>query len=161
MEAHMPMDITVATHSPTIFITEEDFDRLDRLAASGQSANLPAAELLASELERAVVCPAEEIAADVVTMNSRITFHIGSEVEQRTRTLVYPEDYPTGGSGDDCLSVMTPLGAALIGMPTGSRIEYETVNGTNRLVTVDAVLHQPQAAHRRPKDRQKSGSKKP
>lgn len=140
----MPMDLTVATHGPTIFITEEDFDRLDRLAASGQSAHLPAAELLASELERAVVCPAEEIAADVVTMNSRVTFHIGSEVEGQTRTLVYPEDYPAGGSGDDCLSVMTPLGAALIGMPAGSRIEYETVNGTSRLVTVDAV-HQPQA----------------
>lgn len=140
----MPMDLTVTTHSPTIFITEEDFDRLDRLAASGQSAHLPAAELLAAELERAVVCPAKEIAPDVVTMNSRVTFHIGSGVERQTRTLVYPEDYPADGSGEDRLSVMTPLGAALIGMPAGSRIEYETVNGTSRLVTVDAV-HQPQA----------------
>jgi regulator of nucleoside diphosphate kinase len=145
MEAYMSMDLTVATHSPTIFITEEDFDRLDRLAASGQSANLPAAALLASELERAIVRPTAEIAADVVRMNSRITFHIGSGVERQTRTLVYPEDYPTDGSGDDRLSVMTPLGAALIGMPVGSRIEYETVNGTSRLVTVDAVLQQPQA----------------
>jgi regulator of nucleoside diphosphate kinase len=151
MEAHMSMDLTVATHNPKIFITDEDFDRLDRLATSGQSANLPAAELLAAELERAVVCPATEIAADVVTMNSQVTFHIGSEAERQTRTLVYPEDYPADGSGDDRLSVMTPLGAALIGMPAGSRIEYETVNGTSRLVTVDAVLHQPQAAQRRTK----------
>jgi regulator of nucleoside diphosphate kinase len=156
MEAPMTMDLTVATHSPTIFITEEDFDRLDRLAASGQSKNLPAAELLASELERAVVCPAAEIAPDVVTMNSRITFHIGAGAERQTRTLVYPEDYPADGSGGDRLSVMTPLGAALIGMPAGSRIEYETINGTSRLVTVDAVLHQPQAARRRGQ----SGSKK-
>ncbi len=141
----MSMDLTVSARSPTIFITEEDFDRLDRLAASAQSAKLPAADLLASELERAVVCPTEKIAADVVTMNSRVTFHIGSETERQTRTLVYPEDYPTDGSGDECLSVMTPLGAALIGMTAGSRIEYETVNGTSRLVTVDAVLHQPQA----------------
>jgi regulator of nucleoside diphosphate kinase len=147
MEAHVTMDLTVATHSPMIFIPEEDFDRLDRLAASGQSKSLPAAQLLASELERAVVCPAEEIAPDVVTMNSRVTFHIGSAAERHTRTLVYPEDYAAEGSGD-CLSVMTPLGAALIGMPAGSRIEYETINGTSRLVTVDAVLYQPQAAHR-------------
>jgi len=154
----MAMDITVATHNPTIFITDEDFDRLDRLATSGQSANLPAAELLAAELERAVVCPAADIADDVVTMNSRVTFHIGSEDERRTRTLVYPEDYPADGSGDDRLSVLTPLGAALIGMPAGTRIEYETVNGTSRLVTVDAVLHQPQAAARQTKPtRRKSG----
>ena len=144
----MSMDLTVATHNPTIFITDEDFDRLDRLATSGRAVHLPAAELLAAELERAVVCPAREIAADVVTMNSQVTFHIGSEAERQTRTLVYPEDYPADGSGDDRLSVMTPLGAALIGMPAGSRIEYETVNGTSRLVTVDAVLHQPQAAER-------------
>jgi regulator of nucleoside diphosphate kinase len=144
MEAYMSMDPTVATHSPTIFVPEEDFDRLDRLAASGQSKNLPAAELLASELDRAVVRPAEEIAPDVVTMNSQVTFHIGGEAERQTRTLVYPEDYPTDGSGGDRLSVMTPLGAALIGMPAGSRIEYETINGTSRLVTVDEVLHQPQ-----------------
>jgi regulator of nucleoside diphosphate kinase len=149
MEAHMTTDLTVATHSPTIFIPEEDFDRLDRLAASGQSKNLPAAELLASELERAVVCPADEIAPEVVTMNSKVTFHIGSEAGRQTRTLVYPEDYPADGADGDRLSVMTPLGAALIGMPAGSRIEYETINGTSRLVTVDAVLHQPQAARRR------------
>src|SRR5262245_24295259 len=155
MEAPMTMDLTVATHGPTIFITEEDFDRLDRLAASGQAKNLPAAELLASELERAVVCRADEIAPDVVTMNSQVTFRIGSETERRTRTLVYPEDYPTNASGGDRLSVMTPLGAALIGMPAGSRIEYETINGTSRLVTVDAVVHQPQAARRA-----RSGSKK-
>jgi regulator of nucleoside diphosphate kinase len=158
MEAHMSMDVTVATHNPTIFITDEDFDRLDRLATSGQSANLPAAELLAAELERAVVCPATEIAADVVTMNSLVTFHIGSEAERQTRTLVYPEDYPADGSGGDRLSVMTPLGAALIGMPAGSRIEYETVNGTSRLVTVDAVLHQPQAAGRRKKASRSRGA---
>jgi regulator of nucleoside diphosphate kinase len=117
MEAHMSTDVSVATNSPTIFISEEDFDRLDRLAASGQSKNLPAADLLASELERAVVCPAEEIAPDVVTMNSQVTFHIGSEAERQTRILVYPEDYPADGSGGDRLSVLTPLGAALIGMP--------------------------------------------
>ena len=151
----MTMDLTVATHGPTIFITEEDFDRLDRLAASGQAKNLPAAELLASELERAVVCPADEIAPDVVTMNSQVTFRIGSETERRTRTLVYPEDYAMDASGGDRLSVMTPLGAALIGMPAGSRIEYETINGSSRLVTVDAVVHQPQAARRT-----RSGSKK-
>jgi regulator of nucleoside diphosphate kinase len=148
----MSMDSTVATHSPKIFITEEDFDRLDKLAQNGQAKNMPAAELLASELDRAVVCPADEIAPDVVTMNSRVTFHIGSEDERQTRTLVYPEDYPKDGSGEDRLSVLTPLGAVLIGMPAGSRVEYETISGTSRLVTVDAVEHQPQAAQRHSQD---------
>jgi regulator of nucleoside diphosphate kinase len=130
-----------ATRSPTIFISEEDFARLDRLAASGESANHPVAEFLAAELDRAVVRPAEELAPDVVTMNARVTFRIGAEPAQ-TRRLVYPEDYPADGSGEGYLSVMTPLGAALIGLRAGADLEYETVDGTRRKVTVEAVARQ-------------------
>ncbi len=136
MSAH----VMSTTRNPTIFISEEDFDRLDRLAASGQSAHLPVADFLAAELDRAVVRRADEIAPDIVTMNARITFRIGDEPEAQTRTLVYPEDYSVGGSDADCLSVMTPLGAALIGLRAGDHIGYETVDGTRRRVTVEAVV---------------------
>jgi regulator of nucleoside diphosphate kinase len=143
----MSMEMSSATDRPAIVITEEDFKRLDQLATSGESSHHPVAEILAAELDRAVVCPAEKVAPDVVTMNARVTFHVGADSPRQTRTLVYPEDYPADGSGG-YLSVMTPLGAALVGLRAGASVEYETVNGGSQLLTVDAVEHPGETEHR-------------
>ncbi len=129
-------------HNPMVTIADSEFDRLDALAWAGGLSENPVAEFLAAELDRAVIRPADAIGPNVVRMNSRVAFRIGDRPGVEVRTLVYPEVYAQQADRNDYLSVMTPLGAALIGLRVGSRISYETGNGTQQDVTVEAVLHQ-------------------
>lgn len=150
VEVLMSATVVWARRSPMIFIPAPDHERLCRLAAIAGLAGSPVAEFLASELDRAIVRPADEIAANIVTMNSRVAFCIGARRDIEIRTLVYPDEDASQSSGDDCLSVMTPLGVALIGLRVGTGMAYETLESTLQHVTVEAVIHRPEAAgHRR------------
>jgi regulator of nucleoside diphosphate kinase len=131
-----------------IFIPAPDHERLCRLASVAGLAGSPVAEFLATELDRAIVRPADEIAANIVTMNSRVAYRIGARRDIEIRTLVYPDENARQASGDDRLSVMTPLGAALIGLRVGTGMTYETLESTLQHVTVEAVIHQPDAPPR-------------
>ena len=144
----MSIAVARAKHSPLVIIADAEFDRLDALASARGAADNPVADFLAAELDRAVVRPADEIGPNIVKMNSQVAFRIGTRRDVAVRTLVYPEEYARQRSRDDCLSIMTPLGAALIGLRVGTRMSYETGNGTVQYVTVEAVLHQPHAAER-------------
>jgi len=142
----MSIAVPRAERDPLVTIADADFDRLDELASAYEAAHDPVADFLAAELDRAVVRPSDEIGPNIVRMNSRVAFRIGSRRDVEVRTLVYPDEYARRRSHDDCLSVMTPLGAALIGLRVGSSMSYETGNGTAQHVTVEAVLDQPAAA---------------
>jgi regulator of nucleoside diphosphate kinase len=144
----MSIAVARARHSPLVTIADAEFDRLDALASARGAADDPVADFLAAELDRAVVRPADEILPNIVRMNSRVAFRIGTRRDIAVRTLVYPEVYARQHARDDCLSVMTPLGAALIGLRVGAGISYKTGNGTTQQVTVEAVLHPPAAASR-------------
>jgi regulator of nucleoside diphosphate kinase len=94
------------------------------------------------ELSRAVIVPAAEIPGDVITMNSRVRLldlQDGSALEY---TLVYPGD---ANFGEGKISVLAPIGAAMIGYKVGDEIEWEVPAGRRNL-RVDAVLYQPEAA---------------
>lgn len=125
--------------NPMVTILDVDFDRLEALAAAGEASGHPAAAFLATELERAVVRPAGEIGPGIVRMNSRVSFRIDGR-DMHFRTLVYPEEYVRRAGQDDCVSVMTPLGAALLGLRVGAGMDYATAGGTKQHVTVVAVL---------------------
>ncbi len=135
-----------AQRSPLVTIADADFDRLDALALAAEFAGHSVADFLATELDRAVVRPADEIGPNIVRMNSRVAFRIGARRDIEVRTLVYPEEYARRRDRGDCVSVMTPLGAALIGLRVGSGMRYETGASTTPYVTVAAVLPQPDAA---------------
>jgi regulator of nucleoside diphosphate kinase len=139
----MLTNIRRAKRSPMIFIPAADHDRLSRLASVAGLCGSPVAEFLATELDRAIVRPADEIAGNIVTMNSRVAFRIGARRTIEIRTLVYPDEHAPRHPRDDCVSVMTPLGAALIGLRVGSGMAYETFDSTIQYVTVEAVIHQP------------------
>lgn len=141
----MPTIFDRAQVSPLVTIIDADFDRLDALALAAESAGHPVADFLAAELERAVVRPAEEIEPNVVRMNSRVAFRIGTRREVEVRTLVYPDEYARRSDRDDCISIMTPLGAALIGLRVGTSMSYEAANSARQRVTVVAVVHEPDA----------------
>ncbi|MCI0429676.1 MAG: GreA/GreB family elongation factor [Rhodospirillales bacterium] len=144
----MSIAVVRAQSSPLVTIADADFDRLDALASAGELAGHAVAGFLAAELERAVIRPADEIGPNIVRMNSRVAFRIGTRRNIEVRTLVYPEEYAQRGDRGECVSVMTPLGTALLGLRVGTRMSYEAANSTTQYVTVAAVLHQPDTVER-------------
>ena len=130
---------------PPVIMTDRDWRRLKRLVSCAAALYHPVADLLLREIERAAVCPADEIPADVVTMNSRVTFRTRLRGGLQSRVLVFPERYAPNGY---CVSVTSPLGAALIGLRSGSRFHYRSVDGEPREVHVQDVAYQPEAAAR-------------
>ncbi|HMM35513.1 MAG TPA: nucleoside diphosphate kinase regulator [Thermoanaerobaculia bacterium] len=97
---------------------------------------------LVAEVQRAVVMPASEIPPDVITMNTRARL---LDLDQRTTldyTVVYPEDADFAAGR---ISVVAPIGAAMLGYRVGDEIEWVVPSGPRRL-RVEAILYQPEAA---------------
>jgi regulator of nucleoside diphosphate kinase len=125
-----------------IYITSKDRERLEVIGQTTEGKDRDDLADLVDELNRAIVVPAEEIPADVITMNSRarlLDLDKGSAVEY---TLVYPAeaDFAKGK-----ISIVAPIGAAMIGYREGDEIEWDVPGGRRRF-KVEAVLYQPEAA---------------
>ncbi|MDX7990610.1 nucleoside diphosphate kinase regulator [Xenorhabdus littoralis] len=128
---------------PKIIISELDAERLDSLLEQPVFANTSIADALNEELDRAEIVPPVDIPADVVTMNSEIRFiDLGSN-EERIRTLVYPASLKDSTKQ---LSVMAPLGAALLGLRVKDEIIWELPNGEKTRIKVLEIIYQPEAA---------------
>lgn len=124
----------------SLLITDQDFERLSLLVNHAETA---AAALLDEELGRAKVVPQKDIPRDVVTMNSRIHFEDTSSGKKVEITLVYPKDADvTKGK----VSVLAPVGTALIGLRLGQSIDWPMPNGVSRKLKVIAIDYQPEAA---------------
>jgi regulator of nucleoside diphosphate kinase len=128
----------------TIYVTTEDMRRLQALLEGTASArNIEAAENLESELASAVVVPPEKIPPNVVTMNSRVRFQDEESGQQREMTLVYPKDAdPQAGK----VSVLAPVGAALIGLAVGQTVDWPLPGGRLKRLRIIEILFQPEAA---------------
>jgi len=120
------------TGLPPIAVTTTDFDRLRGLA----QAHTDAAKFLAREIERAHLIEPEDASERLVTMNARVRYRDDVTGQERTVTLVYPGEADIEAGR---LSVLTPVGAALIGMTAGQSIEWESPSGGVRSLTVVAV----------------------
>ncbi len=128
-----------------IVLTPSDLERLQRLVdQNGAGRNSELAEMLEVELASAEVVPPEQLSADVVTMNSTVIFEDEETGERREVTLCYPQD-ASGKEGR--ISVLAPVGSALIGLSVGDTIEWAVPNGHKRFRIV-AIPHQPQASAR-------------
>lgn len=131
---------------PKIQLTRRDFGRLDQLTATHASPeSLRVVDFLVRELSRAQVVDAVEISPDVVTMYSEVLFRDEESGRERTVTLVYPREHALH---EAALSVLTPLGAALIGLKEGQSIAFEAVDGRSRRVRIIRVLSQPDSNRR-------------
>lgn len=108
-----------------------DYARLRKLATNHE---------LADELDRAIVVQVELIPKDVVTMHSRCTYIDGSLGVQREIELVYPEE---ADPGTGKVSVLTPVGCALIGLKTGEEIDWDFPDGSVRCLRVMDVTQAP------------------
>ena len=122
---------------PAITIRPADFTRLDQLTVAAEHALPEVAEFLGRELDRAKVAPS--IASDVVTMGSRVLFRDDAGQDHDV-TLVYPEE---ANMEKGRLSVLTPVGAAMIGLSVGQSIRWRTRNGDERTLTVLGVSQAP------------------
>lgn len=116
---------------PPIVITTTDAERLSLLANAGSRHCPYAADLLAREIERADIVPPHRVLLGLVRMGSRVTYRDGDVV--REVTLVYPEEADIERKR---ISVLAPVGAALIGLSVGQSIDYQTPSGEKRSLTV-------------------------
>ncbi|MGA9519944.1 MAG: nucleoside diphosphate kinase regulator [Myxococcaceae bacterium] len=128
-----------------ITLTQPDLERLQRLVDQhGAGRHSELAEMLEVELARAEVVHPDQLSPDVVTMNSTVVFEDEETSERREVTLCYPHE---ASSKDGRVSVLAPVGSALIGLAVGDSIEWDVPNGHKRFRIV-AVPYQPQASAR-------------
>ncbi len=126
-----------------IVLTEQDYDRLQALVRRAAGKNAREREALEAELDNAEVVDTAEIPADVVTMNSRVRFVDEVSGDERDMTLVYPAD---ADSEQGRISVLAPIGAALLGLSVGQTIDWPMPDGSSRRLRVVSILYQPEAA---------------
>ncbi|HEX6120245.1 MAG TPA: nucleoside diphosphate kinase regulator [Dongiaceae bacterium] len=137
--------IAAADRTP-ITITDWNRSRLEWLLKNHADAwSWRAAASLAHALARSRVVEERAIPAGVVTMRSRIAFRDERTGARDVVTLAYPGERTRY---EDGLSVLTPVGAALLGRSEGEKICCAAPDGSPKIITVLEVLHQPEAGRR-------------
>lgn len=131
----MPTTLSVSSQ-PQVFLSTADFGRLEALAAASLDKFPAAAGLLLKEIDRAEVRPQAELPPDVVKMRSRVRFRDEATGAVRRVQIVYPHEADIEA---DRISVLTLIGAALIGLQAGQSIDCPTVDGQTRALTVLGV----------------------
>jgi regulator of nucleoside diphosphate kinase len=130
--------------SHTIAVTELDLERLQRvLDLCGDAPHALHAEALELKLSRASVTRPQAVLPNLVTMNSTVLFEDEAKGEFQQVTLSYPKDVRTGTGR---VSVLAPVGVALLGLCSGQRVELTVPGGHKRRLRVVAVPYQPEAA---------------
>lgn len=121
-------------------LNELDHVRIERLLGR---LNRPSDDTLNALLDDADVVPPRQVPDDVVTMYTRVTIDDLQEGVQRTLTLCYPEDAdPAKGF----VSVMSPIGTALLGRRRGDETEWVTPGGAVQRMRIVELLFQPEAS---------------
>jgi len=129
------------SQKPPLIVSETDFERLQRLLDTLPADGVPGRDNLEEELERAEIVASEQVPANVVTMNSRVRVRVSSSDETFVLTLVYPKDVdPEGGT----VSILAPVGSALLGLAEGAEIDWPRPGGTLMRVCIEEVLYQPE-----------------
>lgn len=125
---------------PAITVTRLDMQRLEHMLDNLDDYDA-AAEALEAELARANFVGHTEIANDIVTMNSKAHFHEANSAADYQLTLTYPEQ----GGVEGNVSILAPIGMALLGLKVGESIDWQTPKGKNLKLTLNKVEYQPEA----------------
>lgn len=128
----------------TIYITEHDIGRLEGLfnRTRVQRRDQDALDILEEEIGKCKVVGPDEIPPDVVTINSRVRLRdLGADKEMIVR-LVLPH---MADLSEGRLSVVSPIGTAILGYAAGDIIEWQ-VRSVTKKISVEEVLYQPEAA---------------
>lgn len=128
---------------PPVIMSSLDVERLERLLETHGLAGSPAAGNLLAEIDRADIRAPADMPADVVTMNSRLSCRELVHGHEHELTLVYP-DQADAARGQ--VSVLAPVGSALLGLRVGQTIEWPGPDGNLLALAVTALAYQPEAA---------------
>jgi len=126
-----------------IIVSKDDHDRLEKLFFSGFAtafSDKPYLQSLRGELDVAKIVPPDEIPPDVVTMNSTVRMRGNHSKEVETYTLVYPQD---ADIAEGKLSVLAPIGTAILGYRAGDTIRWPVPSGVIRF-RIEELLFQPE-----------------
>ena len=129
----------------TIYITELDYERLSGLIDRTRERNGVDREYLnklEAELDRAEIVDSKQIPADVITMRSKVRLKDLVSGETNTYSLVFP---PEADFTEGKISVLAPIGTAILGYRLGDTIEWPVPSGLRKL-KVEEVLYQPESA---------------
>jgi regulator of nucleoside diphosphate kinase len=136
-------DQTNAERSPSIIVCDSDHERLTDLATAAIEHMPTVASELLAEMNRAEVVKDDAVPPSVVRMGSTVTFR-SDDGQQRRVTLVFPRD---ADIAQGRISVLTPVGAALIGLSEGQSIKWTTRDGRrHELTVIDVEQPAPDAA---------------
>jgi regulator of nucleoside diphosphate kinase len=139
------MLLNTALLDTAIMLTDQDYNRLKQLLAEltrqtrGMQAGL---ETLEEILDLARVVQREKMPVNVVTMNSRVMFEDVQTLEQGTVTIVYPT---SADPSSHKISILSPVGAALIGESVGAEVALPLPHGQTRRIRLLDILYQPEA----------------
>lgn len=137
------MESPVSTSQPPrLIMSARDAARLEALLLRPEVATTEVATLLEAEIARAEVREPADIPPDVVTMNSRVSVQNESTGAEQVVRVVYPHD--VDGSVDR-VSVLAPVGAALLGLRVGDAIDWPMPGGRTSRLRVTGVHYQPEA----------------
>jgi len=125
---------------PEITVTTDDLERLEGLLGELRAGAPEIADGLRAELDRAHIVEPEDVPRDVVTMNSTVRFTEEESGKEFERTLCYPHE-ATGGT--DKVSILAPLGSALLGLSVGQSIDWPVPGGRTARIRILDVVSQP------------------
>jgi regulator of nucleoside diphosphate kinase len=128
---------------PKVVISSRDAERLEALLDSLRGQAFPGKAELEAELDRAEVLEPESMPPTVVTMNSTVRFRVASSDDEFELTLVYPKDVDESGG---TISVLAPVGSALLGLSQGDEIEWPKPGGGVLQVRIEEIVYQPERA---------------
>jgi len=131
------------TTKPNILLSSIDVERLEQLINSLPPDSLPGIRALEEELDRGELIDARDVPPSLVTMNSTVRFRVESSNKEFCLTLVYPKDAKPDGS---TVSILAPVGSALIGLSEGDEIDWPTPSGKAQHVRIEKVVYQPESA---------------
>ena len=121
---------------PLIRMIDSEADALTELTLQQQRDSISFYELLLDEIDRAAICERPDIPPDVVTMGSSVTFIDEKSGAERTVRLVYPAEADIANGR---MSILTPVGAGLIGLSVGQSINWPDRGGVEHRLTIIAV----------------------
>ena len=128
-------------NQPPLVLSSRDMDRLERLLESETHNHLARIDTLRNELQRATIAAPADMPAGVVTMNSTVRFCDDSTGSNFELTLVYPEAART----PDTVSVLAPVGSALLGLSVGQSISWQVPGGRTLSLRILDVIYQPES----------------
>lgn len=131
----MLAQITTPNRAPAVYMTRADYEKLSRRADA--LSHTLVGQSLQTELERAIMAPVRSARA-FVRLGTTVTYEDLATGGVRRLQLCLPED---ASLDDQKLSVLTPVGAALIGASVGQVLHYAVADGRNRRLRVLEVDH--------------------